>query len=128
MLSLKVRTLDKLTNVDHGLWQGLLIDDVKTKQPKVFRQWLEHPETVCPPEGESIAHARRRASEVLDKLTKKIKLDSTVLLVAPDPLASVLRHVITGDDLGDLWHAADTAGRWERLELGKPATVAEVDA
>lgn len=123
-LGLKVKTLEKLTNVDQGLWQGLLVDDVRTKQPKVFRQWLEHPETVCPPEGETIPRACQRVSESLSKLVKKQKPDTTIMLVAPDPLASVVRHVLTGAELGDLWHASDSAGRWEVFSLDKPAAVA----
>ena len=53
-LGLKVKKLDTLRNIDHGLWQGMLIDDVKRKQPKVFRQWQEQPGIICPPEGESL--------------------------------------------------------------------------
>lgn len=120
-LSLKPRTLDKLTNVNQGLWQGLLVDDVKTKQPKVFRKWIEHPESVCPPEGETITRARARVAEVLSKLSKKQKPDTTLVLVAPDPLASIIRQVLSGAELGDLWHAGDHAGRWERFEVDKPA-------
>lgn len=117
LLSLKPRTLDKLTNVDQGLWQGMLIDDVKTKQPKVFRQWLEHPETVCPPEGETIPHACTRVEEAIAKLVKKMKPDATVLLVVPNPLARVVRHVLAGADYGDLWHGSSTAGSWECFDV-----------
>lgn len=122
-LRLKPRTLDKLTNVNQGLWQGLLVDEVKTKQPKVFRQWLEHPETVCPPEGESISRVRARVADVLAKVMKKVKADTSALLVAPDPLASVIRQELSGADLGDLWHANGFAGRWESFELDKPVEV-----
>ena len=31
-LQVKVRALEKLQNLDQGLWQGMLIDDVKKKQ------------------------------------------------------------------------------------------------
>ena len=41
--------------MNHGLWQGMIIDEVKRKQPKVYKQWQEHPENVCPPEGEMLA-------------------------------------------------------------------------
>ena len=37
-LDVKVKSLDALQNLDHGLWQGMLVKDVKTKQPKVYRQ------------------------------------------------------------------------------------------
>jgi len=38
-LDLKLKKIDGLRNMDQGLWQGLLVEDVKRKQPKVFRQW-----------------------------------------------------------------------------------------
>ena len=52
-LGAKLKVVDTLRNIDHGLWQGMLIDDVKRKQPKVYRQWQEQPEIICPPEGET---------------------------------------------------------------------------
>src|SRR4051812_34878815 len=35
---LKVKSLDDLQNVDHGLWHGKLIDEVRQTQPKLYRQ------------------------------------------------------------------------------------------
>ena len=46
---LRYKLVELLQNIDLGLWQGLLFEEVKHKQPKVFRQWQEHPETICPP-------------------------------------------------------------------------------
>ena len=43
-LKLKPKALERLQNLDHGLWQGMRIDEVKHKQPKVYKQWQEHPE------------------------------------------------------------------------------------
>src|SRR5215475_14486972 len=31
-LDLKVKTIEDLENLDHGLWQGMLVADVKAKQ------------------------------------------------------------------------------------------------
>src|SRR3989304_366926 len=59
-LDVKVKTIDKFENLDHGLWQGMLVSDVKAKQPKVYRQWQEQPATVCPPQGESVGGAGDR--------------------------------------------------------------------
>ena len=66
-LDLKWKRLDRLRNLDHGLWQGMQISEVRHKQPKVYRQWQEQPENVCPPEGEMLSErsggcARRWAS------------------------------------------------------------------
>ncbi len=110
-LGLKVKKLDNLENLDHGLWQGLLIDEVKQKQPRVYRQWQEQPESVCPPEGETIDHARGRVEAALAKVLKKHK-DGVFGLVVPEPLASVVREHLGQGDLGDLWQANCEHGRW----------------
>lgn len=115
-LDVRPKTLDKLANLDHGLWQGMLIEDVKTKQPKVFRQWREQPETVCPPQGETVLAAKNRVSEVLRKVLKKHKSHDSVVVVAPEPLASVVRHVLRHDELTDFWGRQPGQAGWEVLE------------
>jgi broad specificity phosphatase PhoE len=118
----KVKTLDKLPNLDHGLWQGMLVTDVKTKQPKVYRQWQEQPETVCPPQGETISSAKQRVQAAVNKLIKKHKSDGAIALVVPEPLSSVVRHVLRHDELGDLWQCSSGAAKWELIDV--PETVA----
>jgi len=110
-LGVKVKKLENLENLDHGLWQGLLIDEVKQKQPRVYRQWQEQPESVCPPEGETIDHARTRMEAALAKVLKKHK-DDVFGLVVPEPLASLVREHLGESELGDLWRATCEHGRW----------------
>lgn len=116
-LALKPRVLDKLYNLDHGLWQGMLVTDVREKQPKVYRQWQDQPETVCPPEGETVMAAMQRVAGVLKKLLRRHPGEGAIVLVAPEPLASVVRHIVRQDALGDLWKSSDGCGRWEALDV-----------
>jgi probable phosphoglycerate mutase len=118
----KVRTLDNLPNLDHGLWQGMLVADVKAKQPKVYRQWQDQPETVCPPQGETISEAKQRVQAAIAKLAKKHRADGVVALVVPEPLASVVRHVVRHDGWGDMWQCSRHTAPWELIEV--PETVA----
>lgn len=115
-LKLKPKTIERLENLDHGLWQGMLIDDVKRKQPKVYKQWQEHPENVCPPEGEMISEMTERVDAVLEKLLRKHRF-GTIGLVAAEPLASVIRHRLRGGEVGDLWKAINGCGRVEVFEV-----------
>ena len=48
-LGLRPRRIDDLRNLDQGLWQGLQLDEIKRRNLKVFRQWVDDPVTVCPP-------------------------------------------------------------------------------
>lgn len=114
-LQQKVKTNKNLHNLDLGLWQGMLVEDVKNKQPKVYKQWIEHPETICPPEGESLPAAEERLQAALEKIGKKHK-SGTVAMVLAEPLASVLCHMIRRDDIGNLWQTCcKSRPAWELL-------------
>lgn len=115
-LGTRQKKLTKLTNLDHGLWQGKLIDDVKEKQPKVYRQWQDQPETVCPPEGEMLDDARSRVHASIDRLVKKHR-NGCIAVVLPEPLASLARCHLENGVLGDLWQAETETGTWVQLDI-----------
>src|SRR3954469_12547349 len=121
-LDLKVKSVEKLQNLDQGLWQGMLVSDVKAKQPKVYRQWQEEPETICPPQGETLSSAKQRVSAALAKIIKKHKADGTVVIVAPEPLASVVRNVVRHDDWGDLWQSPLETLQWQLIDVPEAVT------
>ena len=107
-----------MRNLDRGLWHGKLIDELKDSQPKVYRQWQEAPETVCPPGGETLDDARKRLLKVIKKIRKK---QGTVVVVAPEPVASLLRSELDHGDIGDLWQAECRCGEWQEIEVGVEA-------
>ena len=116
-LGLKAKKLDALRNLDHGLWQGMLINEVKTKQPKVYKQWQEHPESVCPPNGETVQQVRERLQTVLTKLAKKHRGGHIGILV-PEPIYSVLQSMLLQESVGDLWGVdCENSPAWELLEM-----------
>lgn len=121
-LHLKWKPLDKLANLDHGLWQGMAAQEVKTKQSKVYRQWQEQPRSVCPPGGEMLDEVEKRLQLALAKLFKKHK-EGRIALVVPEPAASLVCHCVCGREVGDLWKTVGTHGAWEILEVKQPALV-----
>lgn len=114
--AVKCKVLDKLSNLDHGLWQGMLVEEVRTKQPKVYRQWQDQPHRVCPPGGETLLDAEARVAGVLQKLLKKHK-EGVVALVSPEPLASVIRHIVHHDEVTGLWKGSERCGVWEAIDV-----------
>jgi probable phosphoglycerate mutase len=112
----KVKQLEGLQNLDHGLWQGKLIDDVRQKQPKVYRQWQECPETICPPDGEMLGEAQERVKMTLQKILKKHK-DGVIAIIAPEPLSSLIRCYLSGGALGNLWKVECASGDWESIDV-----------
>jgi phosphoserine phosphatase len=92
-----LKDVDDFRNLDHGLWQGLQVDDVRRKYPKVFKQWQESPETVCLPEGETVAEAVERIRRGLRKCLKRKR---TIGIVASEPLATMISCVLRGERPG----------------------------
>ncbi len=59
-LGIRPKRIDEFRNLDQGLWQGLQIDEIKRRNTKLFRQWIDDPETICPPQGETVEGAMER--------------------------------------------------------------------
>ncbi len=118
----KAKTVDCLRNIDHGLWEGKLIDEVRRQQPKVYRQFQETPESVCPPGGETLDAAKARVEKSLNTWLRKHD-SGTIAFVIPEPLASLVKHLLVSSDLGDLWKVECDNGSWEILQV-EPGKVA----
>jgi len=117
---LKVKQLPGLQNLDHGLWHGKLVDEVRHSHPKVYRQLQEHPETVCPPEGEPLGVAFDRVKAALERLLKKHRT-GIIALVVPEPLYCLVRSLLEDVEVGDLWKAECEEGGWHAIDVA-PAT------
>lgn len=114
------KTLESLKNLDHGLWQGKLLTEVKRLHPKVYRQFQEHPTDMCPPNGETIQAAVERVRVAIDRLRKKHD-GGRIGLVVPQPMASVVRYSLVGGSFGDIWKSELDFGTYETLRLEKQA-------
>jgi len=115
-LGVKFRKMERMQNLNQGLWQGRSVEEVRRKQPKVYKQWQEQPENVCPPEGEMISDAAGRVRAAMTKLLKRHK-KGAVAMVVPEPLASLVRHFFLRGELGDLWKVTNGHGSWEVLSV-----------
>ncbi|QDT09181.1 histidine phosphatase family protein [Planctomycetes bacterium K23_9] len=111
----RVKVVDAFRNVDHGLWHGKLIDEVRRNHPRIYRQGIDSPEDVCPPEGEPIHEARERVTKSLKKCLRRHR-DRVIAIVAADPMAAVLDSLISGKELHDLWASELDDGSWNLID------------
>ncbi|MCE9630828.1 MAG: histidine phosphatase family protein [Planctomycetia bacterium] len=125
---IKPRQVANLGNLDLGLWQGKLVDEIREKQPRLYRQWQDNPWSVAPPEGELLEEACERAETVVEKLFKRHPA-GRIALVVPQPLDAIVRWLVSGRSMGDLWSfdlAADlidqlpVAAQWQPSRPGVP--------
>jgi phosphoserine phosphatase len=116
----KQKTLDCLRNLDHGLWQGKLVADVRRLQPRVYRQFQEHPTDVCPPAGETIQEGLERVRASVDKLIRKHQ-GGRIGLIVPQPMASIVRFTLVAGSFGDLWKSELDFGQYETIQVSRSA-------
>lgn len=98
-LGVKHKDIEDLANFSYGLWQGLNIDEVRRKFPRVFKQWEDAPETVCPPEGDTVAEVLDR---IRDALKKPLRKYGMFAVVASEPLASLIGCSLRGVEPEDV--------------------------
>lgn len=101
-LSLRPRTIRGLHNLGQGLWEGMLVEDIRRRQPRLYRQWQDNPWAVAPPEGELLEDACERVEAALEKLLRRHS-DGRVALVVPEPLDRIVHWIVAGESIGDLW-------------------------
>ena len=99
---LRGRRIANLANLDQGLWQGMLIDEIRARQPRLYRQWQDNPWAVAPPEGELLEEACLRVEAALETLVRRHPA-GRIAVVVPQPLDQVMRWIVSGESMGDLW-------------------------
>jgi len=114
-LGIRPRRIDDLRNLDQGLWQGLQVDEIKRRNTKLFRQWVEDPETICPPQGETLENAMGRIKATIRPLLKRHQ-DETFGLVVAEPLAKLVACYLKGEPVIELDEHLLTSG-FESIEI-----------
>jgi len=109
-LDARWRVEPDLREVDYGLWQGLTKAEIRRRQPKLYRDWMDEPCCVCPPAGETFDEAGDRLWAVVESIARRHKNGTAVLVLRPVMLA-LLRCRLDRLDLTDLWTLADRADR-----------------
>lgn len=99
---LKPKHLPNLCNVDMGLWQGRLVEEIRDTQPRLHRQWQDNPWSVSPPEGELLEEACERVEAAIERIFKRHPA-GTVAVVVPRPLDAIVTWLVSGRSMGDLW-------------------------
>jgi phosphoserine phosphatase len=112
------KTLECLRNLDHGLWQGKLMSEIKRLQPTFYRQFQENPIQICPPSGETVQEALNRLQPHLNRLLQRHE-GGTIGFLAPEPLASILQFCLGCGRFGDIWKSERDSGTFTLMQLNE---------
>lgn len=88
----QIRRTPGLSEVDLGLWEGMLRAEFEEKFPTACRQWTEDPAAVVAPEGESLQAAEHRLMVELHRALARRKVDDSPVgfILRPMAMAIVL--------------------------------------
>jgi len=107
--NLEVQITNGLNDLDFGQWQGLSRQEVRDKYQEVYAEWLNHPERVRLPGGETLSEVRARAVKVADEVIAKHT--GMVVLVSHRVVNKVLICALLGLDDSHFWNIRlDTCG------------------
>jgi broad specificity phosphatase PhoE len=114
-LGLRPRRIDDLRNLDQGLWQGLQLEEIKRRNSRLFRQWIDDPLTICPPNGETVEDAMERVKQTLKPLFRRHQ-DEAFGLVVGEPLARLVSCILRREPRPQLDELLPCCG-FERIEV-----------
>jgi len=106
---LEVKIAPGLIDLDYGEWHGLPHPEVKDKYKQLYAEWINSPDKVRMPAGESLNDVRERAIGVVDKVTAEY--EGTAVLVSHRVVNKVLICALLGLDNSHFWNIRlDTCG------------------
>ena len=100
---LKIKKIDSLVEISHGLWEGKLEAEIREKWPILLKNWHDKPEEVIMPDGESIKDVSERSVDAFDKICFSQKDNDLSLLVAHDAVNKTLICNILGINYSNIW-------------------------
>ena len=107
--NLGVNIAPGLDDFDYGEWQGLSHLEVKDKYQDLYSRWINHPEQIVMPSGESLDNVRDRAMPVVDEVVHED--EGTVLLLSHRVVNKVIICALLGLDNSHFWDIKlDTCG------------------
>ncbi|HEY40554.1 MAG TPA: histidine phosphatase family protein [Dehalococcoidia bacterium] len=99
-----------LNDMDFGEWQGLSLQEVRTRSSELFEIWVSDPRQVRIPSGESLHDVHQRALALVNQVVKKHE-DKAVALVSHRVVNKVLICALLGLDDSHFWNVRlDTCG------------------
>jgi len=113
---LKVKKIQELGELNHGVWQGLLIKDIKKRYRKQFSIWKSAPSSGKPPKGETMRAAYDRSVSAIQKIVDKHK-DENICIVSHDIILSLIKCRIKSVDLDKAWDFILEKGWWETVKI-----------
>ena len=94
--------IDNLREIDHGLWTGYTVEEVKKIWKKEFDMRGKFPKIIPPPGGETLQHLQKRTLEALKEIIAS-NYQGKTLIVAHGGNIHTLWMFLLNVNLNDFW-------------------------
>jgi broad specificity phosphatase PhoE len=100
--AMDIQTVDELTDIDFGVWQGKGKDEIARDHTDEFRRWMETPEKMQFPGGESLDVVADRAAKAIGEIASGHAGENFVVCTHR-VVAKALVCRLLGIDLSHFW-------------------------
>ena len=115
--ALEVNIVQNLIDFDYGEWQGLAHREVKEKYPELYQDWLDTPEQVRIPGGESLEDVRSRAMPFVEDAVMRCG-EGRIVFVSHRVVNKVLICALLGLGNAHFWNVRLDTGGISRFNCG----------
>jgi broad specificity phosphatase PhoE len=112
--NIEVNTIENLIDFDFGEWQGLTLVEVQEKYPELYQDWLDTPEQVGMPGGESLASVRDRAMSFLQDAVMRCE-EGKIAMVSHRVVLKVIICALLGLENSRFWNIKMDTGAITRF-------------
>jgi len=93
---------ERVIEIDHGRWSGMLVEEVKDRYPDEFEVWMKKPHEATFEGGESLRDVSSRVADFIEDIKKKHERESVAVVSHTVPIRCILCYVL-GIDLSHFW-------------------------
>lgn len=124
----KVVAVPDLAEMGLGLWEGLRYEELENRYCRAGRQFLEDPSGVLAPEGEAMDDFSAKVRVAVARALARQRKGTTVGIVVRPIALGLIRCVLNGADLGQLWAMLSDRPdvEWYQVFRNDPRLVAPV--
>ena len=76
-----IKTDERLCEIDAGLWEGILLENIQKTFPQAYDKWKNDPANFAAPGGETMTHVYERVSAAVKDIVSQNK-EKTICIVS----------------------------------------------
>lgn len=79
----------RVIEIDHGVWSGKLVDEVKEEYPEMFEMWIKEPWKVDFPQGENLKRVFERVKAFVEDIKRKHQNETVAVVSHTVPIRAL---------------------------------------